>query len=115
MPVRSGGEEGGLRHRLRRNGQPGHLHGERHPDLLCQTLPSIAGRRGKRLCETGACEGEGLHDGRVVVTQKKHYSLRRIETGKKETELLYIFFRIHIANTARLAEKRLEGWQIETV
>lgn len=38
-------------------------------------------------------------------TQKEHYSLRRVKTRKKETEILYIFFGIHTANAVRLADR----------
>ena len=41
-------------------------------------------------------------------TQKEHYSLRRIKARKKETEILYIFFGIHTANAALLAERLME-------
>lgn len=31
-------------------------------------------------------------------TQKEHYDLKRIKARAKQTEILYIFFGIHIAN-----------------
>lgn len=44
-------------------------------------------------------------------TQKEHYGMRRIKARKKETEMLYIFFGIHAANVAHLAERLLEEGQ----
>ena len=41
-------------------------------------------------------------------TQKEHYAMRRIKARKRKTEILYIFFGIHTANVAHLAE-RLAG------
>jgi len=41
-------------------------------------------------------------------TQKQHYSMSRIKARKKETEILYIFFGIHTANAAHLAERLME-------
>ena len=41
-------------------------------------------------------------------TQKEHYSIRRINARKKETEILYIFFGIHTANAVLLAERLME-------
>ena len=43
-------------------------------------------------------------------TQKEHYSMRRIKSRKKKTEILYIFFGIHTANAVHLAG-RLAGLQ----
>ena len=36
-------------------------------------------------------------------TQKEHYSMRRIKARMKMTEILYIFFGIHTANTVELS------------
>ena len=41
-------------------------------------------------------------------TQKEHYAMRRIKARRKRTEILYIFFGVHAANVAHLAE-RLAG------
>jgi hypothetical protein len=41
-------------------------------------------------------------------TQKKYYSLRKVQAMKRKTEILYIFFRIHAANIAMLADKLLK-------
>jgi hypothetical protein len=46
-------------------------------------------------------------------TQKEHYSMRRIKARRKETEILYIFFGIHTANAALLAERLMERQQAE--
>ena len=46
-------------------------------------------------------------------TQKRHYSMSRIKARKKETEILYIFFGIHTANVAHLAERLMERPQAE--
>ena len=41
-------------------------------------------------------------------TQKEHYAMRRIKARKKKTEILYIFFGIHAANVAHLAQRLAE-------
>jgi len=46
-------------------------------------------------------------------TQKQHYSMSRIKARKKETEILYIFFGIHAANVAILADRLMERQQTE--
>jgi hypothetical protein len=46
-------------------------------------------------------------------TQKEHYDMRRIKARKKDTEILYIFFGIHAANVARLAERIIEQEQAQ--
>ena len=38
-------------------------------------------------------------------TQKQHYSLDKIKARKEETEILWIFFGIHVANAACMVEK----------
>lgn len=38
-------------------------------------------------------------------TQKEHYDLRRVKARTKRTEILYIFFGIHTANVAQLADR----------
>ena len=65
-PIRGGGEEDRRRHGLRRDGQTRLLQREQHPDLLRETRPPVADIQRERLCETGACESEGHHDGRIV-------------------------------------------------
>ena len=42
-------------------------------------------------------------------TQKEHYGLRRIKARTKRTEILYIFFSIHTANVAQLADRIAQG------
>ena len=50
-------------------------------------------------------------------TQKQHYSLDKIKTRKEETEILWIFFGIHVANIAytwlKKSRKRKSGLQLE--
>ena len=46
-------------------------------------------------------------------TQKEHYDMRRIKAGRKETEILYIFFGIHTANAVLLAERLMQRQQAE--
>ena len=50
-------------------------------------------------------------------TQKQHYSLDKIKTRKEETEILWIFFGIHVANVAytwlKKSRKRKSGLQLE--
>ena len=38
-------------------------------------------------------------------TQKEHYDLRRVKARTKRTEILFIFFGIHTANVAQLADR----------
>ena len=38
-------------------------------------------------------------------TQKEHYDLRRVKTGTKLTEILYIFFCIHTASVVQLTDR----------
>lgn len=38
-------------------------------------------------------------------TQKQHYSLDKIKARKKETEIAWIFFGIHVANAVKMIEK----------
>ena len=38
-------------------------------------------------------------------TQKEHYDLKRVKARTKHTEILYIFFGIHTANVAQLADR----------
>jgi hypothetical protein len=37
-------------------------------------------------------------------TEKMHYSLQKVKARTRETEILWIFFGIHIANSVRMAE-----------
>ena len=46
-------------------------------------------------------------------TQKEHYDMRRIKARRKETEILYIFFGIHTANSVLLAERLMERQSAE--
>jgi len=73
--------------------------------LLDDIAAELAGETGERLCETGTCASSRHGDGRLVRTQKEHYSLCRIKARKKETEILYNFFGIHTANAVQLAER----------
>ena len=65
-PVRCGREEDRRRRGLCRHGQPQLLQGERHPDLVCQERSSFPREEGAGLCASGAGEGEGHCDGRLV-------------------------------------------------
>ena len=47
-------------------------------------------------------------------TQKNHYGLQRIKARKKETEILWIFFGIHTANSVLIAQKKKALQQIPT-
>ena len=38
-------------------------------------------------------------------TEKQHYGLQKVKARTKETEILWIFFGIHTANTVRMIEK----------
>ena len=38
-------------------------------------------------------------------TQKEHYALRRVKARTKRTEILYIFFGIHMVNVVQLADR----------
>lgn len=38
-------------------------------------------------------------------TEKEHYSLQRIKARTEQNEVLWIFFGIHTANLARLAQR----------
>ena len=64
--VRGGCAEDWRRHRLCRHREQGLLQGEGNPDILREAGSSLPGEEGERLCETGACEGEGDRDGRVI-------------------------------------------------
>ena len=63
----------------------------------------------KELARVRATQMEGSFG-----TQKEHYAMRRIKTRKKKTEILYIFFGIHIANAVHLAERLAELKETKT-
>ena len=43
--------------------------------------------------------------GKIIGTQKQHYSLSRIKARNRKTEILWIFFGIHTANAILMIEK----------
>ena len=63
----------------------------------------------KELARVRATQMEGSFG-----TQKEHYAMRRITARKKKTEILYIFFGIHTANAAHLAERLAEQKETKT-
>jgi hypothetical protein len=45
-------------------------------------------------------------------TQKEHYGFQKIKARTEKNEILWIFFRVHIANAVRIA-KRLSVSRVE--
>ena len=73
-------------------------------------------QKGRKLAEDDECHLIRKELARVRATamegsfgtQKNHYSLRRVQAMTRRNEIAYIFFRIHAANLATLADRLLE-------